>query len=92
MSDYIFGTDAHMLDVDKNAWDGFRCHDFDDAAWVEIDGNVFVRERTCRPVRHEGRKSNGWWTCSECGARINGHPLSNPDKYCGRCGAKVVSE
>ena len=47
-------------------------------------------ERTCRLVRHDGCKSNGWWTCSECGARINGHPLSNPDKYCGRCGAKVV--
>lgn len=49
-------------------------------------------ERTCRLVRHDGCKSHGWWTCSECGARINGHPLSNPDKYCGRCGAKVVSE
>lgn len=49
-------------------------------------------ERTCRLVRHEGRKSHGRWTCSECGARVNGHPLSNPDKYCSRCGAKVVDQ
>lgn len=60
----------------------------DGCIWYE--GIKYLQERTCRLVRHDGCKSNGWWTCSECGARINGHPMSNPDKYCGRCGAKVV--
>lgn len=89
MSDYIFGTDAHMLDVDKNAWDGFRCHDFDKAAWVEVDDNMFVRERTCRD------DGAGVFRCDACGAFAERGAVMDccaaiPISYCPNCGAKVV--
>lgn len=93
MSDYRFSADDHRLNVDKSAFDGFCGHDFDEAAWVEIDNNMFVRERTCRLVCDDTSEDELWpaydYTCTACG---DGYFGCGGYAYCPRCGAKVVSE
>lgn len=55
MSDYLFGIDQHGLDCDPAAFDGTCGCDFDKAAWVEVDDNMFVRSRTCEMRQeHDG--------------------------------------
>lgn len=93
MSDYRFSTDDHRLNCDPDA-ENCGVHDFDNADWVEVDGNMFVRERTCHDVCI-GRE----FECSICGSvshvlvrdeALDWH-LTIP-AHCPVCGAKVVEQ
>ena len=90
MSDYLFGIDQHGLDCDPAAFDGTCGCDFDKAAWVEVDDNMFVRERTCRD------DGAGVFRCDACGAFAARGAVMDccaaiPIRYCPNCGAKVVA-
>lgn len=92
MSDYRFGDD-HKLNCDPDAHDDFFGNDFDEAAWVEVDGNMFVRERTCQLVCDDASCYEMYpaykYTCTACGENYFGH---DGYTYCPTCGAKVVEE
>lgn len=104
MSDYLFGIDQHGLDCDPAAFDGTCGCDFDKAAWVEVDDNMFVRSRTCEMRQeHDGSDPRygdyvNLYACSECGEETAMLVAINEDaetewikpKFCGNCGAKVV--
>lgn len=93
MSDYRFSADDHRLNVYKSAFDGFCGHDFDEAAWVEIDNNMFVRERTCRieEVDLDGNPVGGTvfgdGFCSQCWGIVEVE-----DKFCRHCGARMEAD
>lgn len=64
-------------------------HDFDDAAWIEVNGNMFVREHTCRMEERDldgtpvGDTVCGDGFCSRCWGIIDFE-----DKFCKHCGAR----
>ena len=78
MSNYHFGDDYDLNYYPPEASDGMGGVDWDKVERVEIEFDVYVKERTCR-------NDDGW--CSECG-----YYLHNGFKWCPWCGAKVVSE
>lgn len=84
MSMYHF-SDAEAVEHDVNT-----VPDSGDFERVEIDGQWYVPERTCRVVRSGEPSPTGVpreRRCSECGGM-----LTRFGAYCHNCGAKVVDE
>lgn len=85
MSDYRFGCD-YRLNYDKSRQgeepEGYGVN-WDSVGWVEIDGTMFVAERTCTYDSAEDYSL----VCSACGWNRRG-ALIIPN-YCPHCGARV---
>lgn len=83
MSNFRFGADDYKLNYyPPEASDGIGGVDWDKVGSVEIEFDVYVKERTCQ-LTLDGTDGN--FGCSECLENIP--PLSN---YCPNCGARVV--
>ena len=94
----------HFSDTEAVEHDVNTVPDFGDFERVEIDGQWYVPERTCRMlycythdtcvVNKELGNGNfasmefGYKKCSECGAYVFDCPTV---RYCPGCGAKVTS-
>lgn len=100
MSNYHFGDDYDLNYYPLEASDGMGGVDWDKVERVEIEFDMYVKERTCENVGEETD-----FSCSECGARLyieicgdytmileDGKTLVTMPNYCPNCGAKVVSE
>ena len=93
MSAFHFGVDDYDLNYyPPEASDGIGGVDWDKVEYVEIECDVYVRERTCKSTTDD----NAWcFACSECGKsfpRSQLHLAHNHGEinYCPNCGAKVV--
>lgn len=94
MSNFRFGADDYKLNYyPPEASDGIGGVDWDKVESVEIEFDVYVKERTCHIVKNsrkyvlsDGRElfDDG---CSIC----NGY-VGDGDNYCSNCGARVVGE
>ena len=89
MSNFHFGVDDYDLNYHPSeAGDGMGGVDWDKVESVEIECDVYVKERTCKPTEPE-RCLDGTdcpaWLCSECGELFE-----LGAKFCSNCGAKVV--
>lgn len=92
MSNFRFGADDYKLSYyPPEASDGIGGVDWDKVESVEIEFDVYVKERTCHIVKNsrkyvlsDGRElfDDG---CSIC----NGY-VGDGDNYCSNCGARVV--
>lgn len=93
MSNFHFGVDDYDLNYyPPEASDGMGGVDWDKVERVEIEGDVYAKERTCE--LHYGEDDDGYdgWYCDECGGwfqtvRRDGH-LVKP-KHCQECGKAV---
>lgn len=88
MSDYRFGDD-YRLNYDherQNTGDDYDYVDWNTVEWVEIDGAMFVAERTCRKVPGKMHYGTRRPKCSECGYGLGDSRWS----FCPNCGAKVA--
>lgn len=91
MSDFRFGFDDYRLNYyPPDATDGMGGVDWDNVERVEIEYDVYVKERTCEMTRVKEFQEYEdcifeCWTCSACGRSNNEH---NP-KFCPNCGARV---
>lgn len=99
MSNYRFGDDYKLSYYPPDALDCMGGVDWEKVESVEIEGDVYVKERTCKPD-----ESDGWHKCPECGCVV-GYWLLNDDSWtiymddcqipfnaCPNCGAKVRDE
>lgn len=88
MSNFRFGADDYKLSYyPPEASDGIGGVDWDKVESVEIEFDVYVKERTCHKVIPD--EMEGYVFCSECGAEIGEYGYPN---YCPICGCKVVGE
>ena len=87
MSNFRFGADDYKLNYyPPEASDGIGGVDWDKVESVEIEFDVYVKERTCHKVIPD--EMEGYVFCSECGAEIGEYGYPN---YCPNCGCKVVN-
>lgn len=96
MSDYRFGDD-YKLNYDhehQNAGDDYDHVDWNTVKWVEIDGAMFVMERTCHmvPVSLYDEEGVDGIECDECGWSDVHEWYDTMPKFCPNCGAKVAAE
>lgn len=82
----------HFSDTEAVEHDVNTVPDSGDFERVEIDGQWYVPERTCRM----GAPIDGEYRCSECG-HLNRETYKADrgwyrPKYCSYCGSKVVDE
>ena len=98
MSNYRFGDDYKLSYYPPDASDCMGGVDWEKVESVEIEGDVYVKERTCK-LDYERH-------CSECGVYVHesavlvwkslGENLRtvvpNPVNYCPNCGRKAVDE
>lgn len=91
MSNFHFGVDDYDLNYyPPEASDGMGGVDWDKVEHVEIERDVYVKERTCECVAEYAESPFEDMTivlhrCSAC------HELMRPFMhYCPNCGAKVV--
>ena len=83
----------HFTDVEAVEHDVNTVPDFGDFERIEIDGQWYVPERTCRYVRdHMGVVGNWFCKCSECGAEFDERVVDRHFVYCPECGARVIEE
>lgn len=91
MSNFRFGADDYKLSYyPPEASDGIGGVDWDKVESVEIEFDVYVKERTCEFAPDGMMDDRLWFSCSNCGGYITtdyGMP-----SYCPHCGAKVVGE
>lgn len=94
MSHYQFGNDYDLNYYPPEAYDGMGGVDWDKVERVEIESDVYVKERTCTMRQMSAFEQalsmvefRSWCVCSNCG-------LISPceSRYCPNCGAKVVGE
>lgn len=98
MSNYHFGDDYDLNYYPLEASDGIGGVDWDKVERVEIEFDIYVKERTCHD---EGDPRD--FCCSECGARMftdvndtytmianDEQTIIKHPNYCPNCGAKVV--
>lgn len=98
MSNFRFGADDYKLSYyPPEASDGIGGVDWDKVESVEIEFDVYVKERTCHwELEHSGTLYDKW-RCSKCGYLFveprcdQGYTDLEPN-YCPSCGCKVVSE
>ena len=85
MSDFRFGFDDYRLNYyPSDATDGMGGVDWDNVERVEIEYDMYVKERTCEMYEDIGATQT-LLTCSECGYTTRDY---NPI-FCGGCGACV---
>lgn len=77
MSDYRFGDDYRLNYDHRGDKPDDDCVDWDAVQWVEIDGTMFVRGRTCR-IKHRveavspgGMEGDEWYYCDSCGYELD---------------------
>lgn len=92
MSNYHFGDDYDLNYYPQEASDSMGGVDWDKVERVEIEFDVYVKERTCRCTTEDA----AWcFVCSECGKsfpRNKLHLAHNHGEinYCPNCGARVI--
>ena len=88
MSNFRFGADDYKLSYyPPEASDGIGGVDWDKVESVEIEFDVYVKERTCEFTPDGMMDDRLWFACSNCGGYITtdyGMP-----SYCPHCGAEV---
>lgn len=89
MSDFHFGVDDYDLNYyPKEASDGMCGVDWDKVERVEIEYDLYVKERTCRNISDDPC----WFECSECRCTCSidywGDGLGLP-RFCPSCGKRV---
>lgn len=88
MSNYHFGDDYDLNYYPQEASDSMGGVDWDKVERVEIEFDVYVKERTCKQVLtdcNDGLMPPFTAHCSACGDEWGFTP-----NYCPNCGAKVV--
>lgn len=93
MSNFRFGADDYKLSYyPPEASDGIGGVDWDKVESVEIEFDVYVKERTCH--WEYPQSVNGWvgyMVCSSCGEKYD-ETVTDLANYCPNCGCKVVGE
>lgn len=92
MSNYHFGDDYDLNYYPQEASDSMGGVDWDKVERVEIEFDVYVKERTCELeplgafyVTLNMLDQTEWGVCSNCGTAS---PIDAT--YCCECGAKVI--
>ena len=91
MSNYHFGDDYDLNYYPPEASDGMGGVDWDKVERVEIEFDVYVKERTCEfkpykgPISDTDEEGNRRGVCSVCSAYMHEQFC-----YCPNCGARVV--
>lgn len=96
MSEYHFGDDYDLNYYPPEAYDGMGGVDWDKVERVEIESDVYVKERTCKFVSSRGPDYPP--ACSACGYELGIYDCEwfedgtygYSGNYCPCCGAKVV--
>lgn len=89
MSDFHFGVDDYDLNYyPKEASDGMCGVDWDKVESVEIEYDMYVKERTCHAIAIYNMHDE--WCGDECSA-CGYEWYEDEPNYCPNCGAKVVS-
>ena len=84
----------HFSDTEAVEHDVNTVPDSGDFERVEIDGQWYVPERTCRIKLSK----TSVWHCDSCGQTIDGNCFADNGgrlteyRYCPKCGARVVDE
>lgn len=91
MSNFRFGDDYRLNYYPQEASDGWDGVDWDKVESVEIECDVYVKERTCKPVEEylDNYSDLTVTVCSNCRVAIDD---LEDCYYCPNCGAKVVDE
>lgn len=92
MSNFRFGFNDYRLNYyPSDATDGMGGVDWDNVKRVEIEHDMYVKERTCEWLYPQG--PNGWLgfaECSNCGYRVYEGTIDEREwTCCPNCGAVV---
>ena len=99
MSNYHFGDDYDLNYYPPEASDGMGGVDWDKVERVEIEFDVYVKERTCKMeptfINPQAFENVQEFTCTTCGRFAIVEQLGDDEdrpNYCPNCGCKVVGE